>query len=146
MEAPEVFRMLTRRIRRGFWICLIFFCLTSALGMTLLILSVGRQWAVLSFVAAMHFYVWRIFAARKMRSAVTVSQNPHHVYWVRPTTIQLSACSDTFIALHLRDGAELEVGLPIDEVRRFVAWLSEHNPSLRIGAYDSDGDIPEEWK
>lgn len=145
MQSPEVFRLLTRRIRRGFWICRVLWWITAALFVVLLFFPVGRLWAVAALIASIHFYIGSAFAARKMRTAVTISEDPGQVYWVAPTTPP-PLLSDTFITFHLRDGAKLEVGLPIDELRRLLPWLKQHEGSLRVGAYDSDGAIPEEWR
>jgi len=39
------------------------------------------------------------------------------------------------LTLHLRDGHQCEFHLPPDDVRKFTAWLSERNPSVKWDAY-----------
>ena len=40
-----------------------------------------------------------------------------------------------FVQLHLRDGNHLEVRLSTPQMRELIAWLTEMNPSLRVGDF-----------
>jgi hypothetical protein len=145
MDAPDVYSMLARRFYRGFWICRVLYWVSVIFG-GLVFIPGYRSWAVVAFIAGVHFYIGWTVAARKIKSASCVSENPQHVYWVRATTIQPPNFSDTFITLHLRDGSELEVGLSKDQIRRLVDWLAERNPSLRVGAFDDSSEAADEWQ
>jgi hypothetical protein len=71
-----------------------------------------------------------------------VSNNPGLVYWAHTSSSQdpspdVDVSNSTLIVLHLRNGTQLEVGLPIDEMRTLITWLRIRNPSIRWGSYDS---------
>lgn len=82
--------------------------------------------------------------------ARAVSERPQLVFWAHPTVVPAQNCwlfahtKLQFLMLHLRTGQQFEAGLLPQEVDAFVKWLTTHNPSVRIGAYDDGGlrDMP----
>ena len=142
MQSSQVYRLLVRRIRRGLIIFSILWLVSSASGGLALICPGGRPWAVAAFLAGILFYLGADHVRKRDASAWRVSENPQLVYWAHPMTphqpLSDRAIHDcTLLMLHLRDGTEFEVGLPVAEMRSFVTWLSERNPSVRWGVYDN---------
>jgi len=90
--------------------------------------------AAILFAMGMNHVRNRYIAARK------VSDNPQLVYWAQPTTNAHTAVGKAndckILILHLRDGTQIEVGLPPAEMRKCIEWLTVQNPSIRLGAYD----------
>jgi hypothetical protein len=142
MQSTEVYRLLSRRTRRGRYI---FGTLAIVLPVSGgLALAAGRgSWAVAAFFAGLLFALGFHHVRERDASARCVAENPQLVYWAHPTMIPsqnrwLFAFTQLrFLMLHLRDGRQFEAGLPPDEMTSFVAWLTQQNPTMRMGIYDN---------
>jgi hypothetical protein len=93
---------------------------------------------VVFLVAIRHAGV-RYFGAYKVCTQTEI------VYWIHPTKALIDvsdgAVSGTMedsnlFVLHLRDGTQLELSIPSEDVGSFVIWLKKHNPSVRVGNYE----------
>ena len=83
-------------------------------------------------VRARHISAWKVF------------ENPQIVYWAHSTTRHQHLADEAIrdcrlLTLHLRDGRQFEVGLPPAEMRNFIDWLTERNPSVQWSAFDKLG-------
>jgi hypothetical protein len=144
METSEVVRLLTRRFRRGLvifptlWLALVVFA-----GQTL-IASRNRPWGVAAFITAILIGLGFHQVRKGFVLAKKVSANPRIVYWAHSSSQRLpfSTNSLNYFMLHLRDGCQLEVHLPPTEMAKFIDWLKEQNPSVRLGPYDDAGPMP----
>ena len=142
MQSSEVYYLLVRRIRRGLVIfTILWFASVIVTCILALIVPGGRPWAVTAFLASIYIYLGRDHVGKRHISALRVSEYPQVVYWAHPTSGHQAFSNDamhdcTLIMLHLRDGTEFEVRLPPEQMRAFIAWLVERNPSVRLGAYD----------
>jgi len=142
MKEPEAYHRFKRRIRRGvvffhmLWIVSVVFA-----GVTLV--TPGRRcWAVSGLLMG----ILSGLAARQVReryiSARKVSENPQVVYWAHPTRPFVRFSSEKveeckLLTLHLKDGTQLEVDLPPEDMGTFIAWLKESNPFIRWGPYEN---------
>jgi len=142
MQSSEVYRLLSRRPRRG---RIIFGTLSLAFpvfgGFALATDRVA--WAVAAFFAGLLFGLGFRHVWERDASAWSVAQDPQLVYWAHPTKIPaqngwlFAFTRLRFLTLHLRDGRQFEAGLPPDEMSLFVSWLTEQNPTVRMGTHDS---------
>ena len=144
MESSDVFRLLTRRFRRGLVIFPTLWIVAIIWGGQSLVGSRNRSWAVAASFAALLFYLGFDHVRKEFVSAKKVSVNPRIVYWGHSANLRLpfSARSSKYFILHLRDGCQLEVNLPPTEMAKFIDWLKEQNPSVRLGPYDDAGPTP----
>lgn len=147
MESPEVYRVLIHRIRRGLVICTILWYASVAFIVLALMVPGGRPWAVTAFLTSLMCNYGVVHVRIRIATACAVSENPKLIYWAHPTSgrrrvsdVAIDDC--ILLMLHLRDGSEYEVGLPTVQMRVFINWLRENNPSVRVGAYD-DVEIEE---
>ena len=141
MQSSEVYRLLARRIRRGLIIFPTLLLVTIVSSGVATVVTGGRPWAFVGLLPGFLFYFgWKHVFNRNV-TARRVSEYPQLVYWAHPTVpfqiVSGDAIHDcTLLLLHLRDGREFEVGLPTAQMRAFIAWLVERNPSVRLGPYD----------
>lgn len=142
MEAPEVYRMLSRRIRRGiviFGALAIGLCVLSGVALA----NRERAWGASAFSAALLFHLGFQHVRSRDIAARKISEQPQLVYWAHATVIpsrqqQLLALTNVqSLTLHLRDGTQFDACLAPDEMMKFTSWLTERNPSMRKGTYDS---------
>ena len=138
MESSELDRFLTRRFRRGLVIFSILWLISVGWAGQTLVASGNRAWAVAAFFAAMLSGLGFQHVRKGFIVAKRVSANPKIVYWAHSSGLRLplSTKSQNFFILHLRDGSQLEVLLPEAEMTKFIDWLKEQNPSVRMGPYD----------
>lgn len=147
MNPPEIYHLLTRRVRIGrivFGSIMVVAC--AFLGFACLAVD-GKPWAVSAFCVGGIFHYAFIQMKRKEEIARKVSVEPGLVYWVHPTRLRRQLSKDAFldcslITLHLRDASQYEVGMASEDIRIFVGWLLEHNPSVRVGSYDDVSSQP----
>lgn len=142
MEAPEVYRLLVRRLRHGLIICRTLFVISAASAAAACFVPGGPPWAVAAFLAGIMLHLVSDHIRRRNAGAWTVSVLPEIVYWAHPTCATQPVSGEPvedcrFLLLHLRDGTQFEVHLLPSEMRSFVSWLSERNPSVRWGEYDA---------
>ena len=142
MEPPKGYGLIIRRTRRGLILFPILWIAVAVFGGIMGVKPGHRVWAV----AALPFCVLIGLAGHQVRrrhiSAWKVSKNPRIVYWAHPTTVRERLSEEEIgdcklLMLHLRDGWDLEVNFPQTDMREFIAWLKEENPSMRWGPYDS---------
>ena len=143
MQSTEVYHMLVRRPRRGRFI---FGTLALSLYFsTGVFLVAGRgSWAAAAFLAGLLCALGFHHVSEREASGRSVAEKPQLVFWAHPTIIPaqsrwLFAFTHLhFLMLHLRDGRQFEAGLPPDEMSTFISWLTEQNPTMRMGTYDSN--------
>jgi len=143
MESTEVYRLLTRQIRRGLIVFPTLGLVSCAFGGVVLNTATLRPWALAALLAGINLFLGWNHVRKRAVAARKVSQNPRIVYWSHPNTrirpLSYEAIEEcTLITVHLRDATQLEVGLPPAQMRSFVAWLKEQNPTIRWGVYDSN--------
>lgn len=143
MDSTQIHRMLTRNIRRGLIIFSILKLISIVFCVFALMTDGLRPWAALSFVASIIFLLGFVHVQKRARAAVKVSRDPQIVYWAHPSTAHEPLASNSIheckiLTLHLRDATQLEVNLPLEQVHSFVAWLKEHNSTIRWGSYDQN--------
>lgn len=111
----------------------------------LLTFMVGLQAAVPAFMICLWFNVRTIMERNRHNQVLCIARNRQLVYWAQPIVetklfsppLLLDSQADcTRLKLHLRDGTGFEVGLPLPEMRAYVTWLRETNPTLRWGVGD----------
>lgn len=139
MKSAEVYRTVSRRIRRGSYVApILWYCSSAA---TCVAFFMGLAWGLVGLVVSINlgFLVNHVRLRNKL--AWIVSERPDLVYWAHPTNRHerysddaLQACSS--LMLHLRNGWHFEVDLDSSDMVAFVAWLIAVNPSVRIGPYD----------
>jgi hypothetical protein len=148
MQPPEVFRLLTRKIRRGGIMFRILWLVSLGCTGAALFVPGFRSWAVAGFLASMLFMLGWIHVRGRYLSALAVSEHPQLVYWAHPTRAKDNRVSDDAIndcklfTLHLRDGTQFQAHLSAKDTSNFIAWLKEQNPSVRFGPYDDAGQTP----
>jgi hypothetical protein len=141
MDSSEVYRLLSRRVRRGvvvFGALSLVCCIASGLAFA----EKQTAWAVAGFEGAILLGLGFRHVRGRDISARKLSSNPQLVYWVHPTvipaneqwTLQLTTVQS--ISLHLRDGSQFDACLSPTEMESFFTWLKCQNPSMRMGAYD----------
>jgi hypothetical protein len=141
MQPPEVLRLLTREIRRGGITFRILWLVSIGCTGAALLVPGFRCWAVAGFLASMLFMLGWIHARARYLSAWVVCDRPQLVYWAHPTQAKDNRISEEAIddckllTLHLRDGTQFQARLSAEEMRSFIAWLIEQNPSIIWGAY-----------
>ena len=144
MQPPEVFRLLTRQVPHR----VIIFQILSLVFMLYSIMALftwhSFPWAIAALLTSFLFIMGWVLMRQKCINAWKVSNNPQIVYWAysREFSPALSRRLAFYgirdykiLTLHLRDGYQCEFHLPLDNVRKFTAWLSEQNPSVKWDAY-----------
>ena len=142
MQPSEIYRLLGCRPRRGRIVFGTLFLACSVSGG--FALAIDRvAWVVAAFFAGLLVGLGFRHVRERDVSARSVAECPELVYWAHPATIPvqdgwLFACTHLrFLMLHLRDGRQFEAGLPPDEMSLFISWLTEQNPTIRMGTYDN---------
>lgn len=143
----DVFRLLSRAPRRGFWISAAGFIalLTGGLicfytGYTLV--------GVLLFVFSVAAGTGNILVRHKINAAIWITREPAAVYWAAPREYpQMGAWSrqiESSVTLYTPAAGALEASLAHDELITVLHWLRQRNPDALIGSYsatDSDGRL-----
>ena len=138
MQPTEVFLLLTRQMPKR----VIFFQFCSlalmACSVTALFSWHSLSWAIASFLASLLFIIGWVLMRQKCNAAWKISNNPQMVYWAHsralPPRIARYVMKDyRVLTLHLRDGVQLDVNLPLHDLSKFSSWISERNPSVRWG-------------
>jgi len=144
MQPTEVFRLLTRQMSHR----VIFFQILSLVFMLYSIMALftwhSFSWAITAFLTSSLLTVSWVLIRQKCINAWKVSNNPQIVYWAHSSEfsrilsrrLAFYGMRDyKILTLHLRDGHQSEFHLPPNDVRKFTAWLSERNPSVKWDAY-----------
>jgi hypothetical protein len=118
------------------------FLISAGFGGWALTVPQYRPWGATGFLAAVLFGLGRWHVRKRHVAAWKIADNPHLVYWAHAIDRQgyfseADSRECPRLLLHTRDGAVLEVDLPRPEMRAFTAWLTESNPTVRWGPYDS---------
>ena len=142
MEQPKAYRSFIRRVRCGVFLFQILTLASPVFGAWALATPGCRSWAAVCFLVALLFGLARNQVRGRYISARKVSETPQIVYWAHPTRPFEPRSNETIgecklLMLHLQDGTQLEVDLPPAEMCRLIDWLTEKNPSIRLGVYDS---------
>lgn len=143
MDTTQIHHMLTRNIRRGLIIFSILKLISIIFCGFALVTDGLRPWAAVSFMASIIFLLGFIHVQKRGIAAWKVSQDPQIVYWAHPSTAHEPLSSNSILecrilTLHLRDATQLEVNLPLEQMHSFIAWLKEHNSTIRWGSYDQN--------
>ena len=131
MQSSEVHPLLVRRIRRGMVIFPTLWLVAIVAGA----LEFGGPrigpWGIAILLTAI--FCRFFFGHVRQRSLLVkeISEDPGIVAWAQVSNLRLVLMPDKFLNLYLHDGRELEVGLPPNEMRTFILWMSERNPSVR---------------
>ena len=131
MQSSEVYSLMVRRIRRGMVIA-------STLWLVAIVAGALEFWGprigpsgIAIFLTAMFCRFLFGHVRQRYLLAREISEDPGIVAWARLSNLRLVLMPDKFLNLYLHDGRELEVGLPPNEMRTFILWMSERNPSIR---------------
>lgn len=142
MNPPESYQLILRRAYRGrILFSAISFILAIFTGLALVVPEYPC-WSVSAFLGALLFSMGARIVHQRYTVALKVCENPKAVFWVHPTRIEDSLLSEETLTacniatLHLCDGSRLEINLRPAEMKTFVAWLKEQNPSIKLGSYD----------
>jgi hypothetical protein len=137
----DVFRLLSRAPRRGFWLSAVGFILLVAIGMVAIEIGYPLG-AVLCFVIAWGAVTGNLLIRHRINAALWVSREPAAVYWAAPR--QWVHTTDYVLTLHTPAAVQLEAILTQDELIGVLHWLRQRNPDALIGSYspsDSDGRL-----
>ena len=143
MIPPQVFRLLTRQMPNRVIIFQLLQIAFMACSIMTLFFWGSFPWAIAAFLASLIFTLGWVLTRQKCIIAWTLSKNPQLVYWAHPTRAKDDRVSDDpindckLLTLHLRDGTQFQARLSMEEMRSFITWLRERNPSVRLGAYDN---------
>jgi hypothetical protein len=101
-------------------------------------ISWGWVFAVL-LLGLIAFLAWS-HARKQFFMARLVAEDPMIVYWAHAAgrqgpDLETSVDNCSSLTLHLRVGRQLDVQLPVPQMRELNAWLSEKNPDIRWGHY-----------
>jgi len=150
MQPHEVCNLLTRQISRGGKMFKTLWLVSSGCCGVAFLAPGGRPWAVAALLASILFLVGWVHMRGRYLSAWNISENPQLVYWAHPsrTKDHLVSYEDInncqLLTLHLRDGTQFLARLSAEDMRDFIAWLNERNPSVRWGASDDIGSTAKE--
>jgi hypothetical protein len=142
----DIFRILSRAARRGFWITAFAMCIFLAIAVAGSIASmfVSIVFTVLALAAA----TGHLLIRHTLNLALWISREPAAVYWAEPRQInrQLFWFQVTVnsLALHTPAPVRLEPTLRQDELMAVLHWLRRRNPDALIGTYsptDSDARL-----
>jgi hypothetical protein len=141
LENEEVFRLLCRAPRRGFWLTAVAIPLLLAIG--IVAIGIGLPLVGVScFVFALAASVGNLLIRHKLNAALWVSREPAAIYWAAPS--RWGRTTKYVLTLHTLAPVHLDAILTHDELIGFVYWLRKQNPDVLIGSYspnDSDGRL-----
>lgn len=138
---PNSYAVFLRRLARGVIILRILWIFLVAISAIMAFLLYEYGWSAAAFLASACIMFAILSVNKRFSLAAELSSNPLIVYWVHPSN-QNSPYADQLpiecstIKLHLRNGCDLEVDLPLKDMREFLAWLRKQNPSIRVGPYE----------
>ncbi len=143
----EVFRLLSRAPRRGFWLSAITFIGLLIVG--LVGVSIGNTLGGVSlFVVSAVAGAGHIFVRHKMNTVLWITREPAAIYWAEPRKWVhyriWTRRTEYLLTLHTPAPVRLEVPLAEDELIAFLHWLCQRNPDALIGCFspdDSDGRL-----
>ncbi len=141
LENGEVFRLLCRAPRRGFWLTAVAIPMLLAIG----IVGVGIGLPLVGvscFVLAVGASVGNLLIRHKLNAALWVSREPAAIYWAAPS--RWGRTAKYVLTLYTLAPVHLDAILTHDELIGFVYWLRKQNPDVLIGSYspnDSDGRL-----
>jgi hypothetical protein len=140
MTSSEIYRMLSRRARRGAIICSALWIASFAAIVWASVTAGGQPWVVAALLASILLYLAFNHVRKGKFLAWSVSEKPQIVYWAQHNAVTERFSPDVIdfksVTLHLRTGQQLEVHLGTAEMRDFITWLLDRNPSIRLGQYD----------
>lgn len=137
----DVFRLLSRAPRRGWWLSAVAFVVLLAIGIIAIVSGypVGGI-SCLAFAAGAG--MGNLLLRLKMNAALWISREPAAVYWAAPR--QWLRKAEYVLTLHTPAAVHLEVVLTQNELSGVLHWLHQRNPDALIGSYspsDSDGRL-----
>ena len=143
MTNYEYFKIITRRAKRAGILSFIlaFVACPAAIIYGINPHALGCPWAIVGVMIGLSGSVIQSMVKMKADVARLVVELPTLIYWAHPTEGRRSfsdvAIHDcTFLVLHLRDGQKFDVVLQPPEMRAFISWLIERNPTIRLGRFD----------
>lgn len=131
MQSSEVYSLLVRRIRRGMVIFSTLWLVAIVAGALAFWGPRIGPWGIAIFLTAMFCRFCFGQVRQSSLLAREISADPGIVAWAQLSKIRPVFMSDRFLNLDLHDGRKFEVGLPLDEMRTFILWMSERNPAIR---------------
>lgn len=136
----EVYRLLSRACRRGFWLSATAFVALLAAGLVSVAIGDVILGASL-FALALVVGTGHIMVRHKLNAALWVTREPAAVYWAE---LREWPRDKTALILHTPAPVRLEVMLGHGELIPLLHWLRQRNPDTLIGSYspnDSDGRL-----
>jgi hypothetical protein len=137
----DVFRLLNRASRRGFWITAVAFVVLLSIGIVTIGLG-NSLGGVLCFVLAVMAGIGNLLIRHRINVALWISREPAAVYWAAPR--EWVRKTEYMLTLHTPAPVHFEVILSHDELILFLHWLHQRNPDAIIGSYspnDSEGRL-----
>lgn len=142
LSTDEVWRLLTKTALRGRIVGLVLF----AVGLGGLNAAVtvyhNLSLAFASSFASALFGIVFVNSVQKLGLANCIVAEPRLVYWahlkVLRQTVAWRTFDTDFITLYLRNGGVFEVGMSREHTCSILIWLRQHNPEIRLGAYDNE--------
>lgn len=136
----DVYRLLSRACRRGFWLSAIAFVALLAAGFVSAATEDAMLVASLSALAVA-VGTGHIMLRHKLNAALWITREPAAVYWAE---LRGWPQDKTVLALHTPAPVRLEVILGQGELMLLLHWLRQRNPDALIGSYspkDSNGRL-----
>lgn len=137
----DVFRLLRRAPRRGFWLTAVAVPVLLAIG--LVAIGIGSPlFGVSCFVFAVVAGTENLLIRHKLNAALWISREPAAVYWAAPNSCGRTA--KYVLTLHTPTAVHLDADLTHDELIGVIHWLRKRNPDALIGTFspnDSDGRL-----
>jgi hypothetical protein len=139
--SEDVFRLLARTPRRGFWLTAVAFSVLLAIGLVAIRIGLPIL-SVSCFIFALGAGTGNYTLRNKLNAALWVSREPAAVYWASPSI--LGRTTKYVLRLHTPAPVHLDAVLTHAEVIGVIHWLRKRNPDALIGTYspnDSDGKL-----
>lgn len=137
----DVFRLLSRASRRGFWLSAVTFIVLLPIG----IVAIGIGYplgGVSCFALAVGAGTGNLLIRHKLNAALWITREPAAVYWAVPR--RWVPTTEFVLTLHTPAPVQLEAVLTQGELIGVLHWLRQRNPDALIGSYspsDSDGRL-----
>jgi hypothetical protein len=144
-QAIDVCRMvIDHRIAR--WLVISTILWYASVALLVCSMIAGLPGIVPALIVLLIFTLHMVIVRDRNNQACRIAENPQLVDWVHPLSghqlMSGSFVSDaiddcTSLLLHLRDGTTFKAELPASQMRVYVAWLAQRNPSVQWGGYDN---------
>jgi hypothetical protein len=141
LASEDVFRLLGRAPRRGFWLTAVAIPVLIAIGLVAIVIG-SPVLGVSCFIFAVGAGTGNLLIRHKLNAVLWVSREPAAVYWAAPTS--WGRTTKYVLTLHTPAAVHLGAVLTHNELIGVIYWLRKRNPDALIGTYspnDSDGKL-----